>query len=117
MGSSLSNSTPEEAFGLFELDSDGTVLYSRVRHNNQLINAKPDWVGQNYFEEIAPFENVKEFRHRFVNFVKGRQTAECFNFNCRLQGQDVPVKVMMAGAYEVGCETPSNIVILDIRKS
>lgn len=112
-----SNLTSEELFGLFELDAAGTVLYSRVRQDNQLINAKPDWIGQNYFEEVAPFENIGEFRRRFTNFIRGRQTAESFTFDCRFRETIVPVKVMMAGAYEVGSSEPANIVILDIRES
>jgi len=111
------NITSQELFGLFELDTVGTVLYSRVRENNQLLNSKPDWVGQNYFEEVAPFENINEFRRRFTNFVKGRHSAESFTFDCRFQETIIPVKVLMSGAYEVSSSEPANIVILDIRKS
>jgi hypothetical protein len=111
-----SNLTSQDLYGLFELDATGTVLYSRVRYNNRLINAKPDWIGQNYFEEIAPFENTREFRRRFMNFVQGTQTAESFTFECRFQEMVVPVKVLMAGAYESGSGKPANIIILDIRR-
>lgn len=111
------NLLPEELYGLFELDAAGTILYSRIRQNNQLINIRPEWIGQNYFKEIAPFENTHEFQLRFINFAKGRQTVESFIFNCRCRGTDVPVKVMMASAYEAGCGKPANIIILDIRKS
>ncbi len=111
------NLTSQELFGLFELDSAGTVLYSRVRENNQLLNSKPDRVGQNYFEEIAPFENINEFRRRFTNFVKSRSSSESFTFDCRFQEAVVSVKVMMSGAFEVSSSEPANIVILDIRKS
>ena len=93
------NLTSQELFGLFELDATGTVLYSRIRHNNKLMNAKPDWIGQNYFEEIAPFENISEFRRRFTNFIKGTQTSESFTFECRFQETVVPIKVLMAVAY------------------
>jgi hypothetical protein len=107
--------TAANTSGLFELKNDGTVLYSRFRQNNQLINATNELVGQNFFEEIAGFENARELRRIFNNFVKSNQFTDNFVFDCRFAEKTVPVRVMMVRAFENSYPTGSDIVILDIR--
>ncbi len=106
--------------GIFELDSAGTVLYTRYLRisepfNENTENINP--VGQNFFEQIADFENVTEFRRRFKNFVGSRQSAENFLFECRFTDESVPVRVMMMRARETNETKTADIVILDIRKN
>ena len=107
--------TTANSSGLFELKNDGTVLYSRFRQDSRLINTDPEMIGQNFFEEIAGFENVKALRQIFNNFVKSRQFTHNFVFDCRLGEQTVPVRVMMVHAYENNYSGQDDIVILDIR--
>jgi len=101
--------------GLFELRNDGTILYSRFRQNNQLINTDDDFAGRNFFEEIAGFDNVKDLQKMFNDFVKSRQFTDNFIFACRYGEDIVPVKVMMVRAYENTIFAHDGIVILDIR--
>jgi len=101
--------------GLFELNNDGTVLYSRFRQNNELLNASAELVGQNFFEEIAGFENAKDLRRIFNNFVKSNQFTDNFVFDCRFDEKTVPVRVMMVRAFENSYPNHGDIVILDIR--
>lgn len=105
------------ASGLFELKNDGTVLYSRFRLNNTLVNSDPELVGQDFFEEIASFENAKELRRIFNNFVKSNQFTDNFVFDCRFAEKTVPVRVMMVRAIENSYPEHADIVILDIRNS
>ncbi len=53
--------TGEELLGLFELDEAGTVLYSRIEPDGEPRVAGPDVSGRNFYEEVAPFDNVAEF--------------------------------------------------------
>jgi len=107
--------TAANSSGLFELKNDGTVLYSRFRQNNQLINSTNELVGHNFFEEIAGFENARELRLIFNNFVKSNQFTDNFVFDCQFDETTVPVRVMMVRAFENSYPNPGDIVILDIR--
>lgn len=101
--------------GLFELKNDGTVVYSRFRQNNKLVNSSSELVGSNFFEDVAGFENAAELRRIFNTFVKSNKFTENFVFDCRFTDQTVRVRVMMVRAFENSFPTKSDIVILDIR--
>ena len=106
-----------DLFGLFELDESGTVLYSRVRRDNALINERPAMVGRNFFDEVIPFENAAEFRRRFENFINGTHSSDNFIFNCRIKNSILPVKVLLMRIYDYGKDRQLKFVIVDIRKS
>lgn len=103
-------------YGLFELERNGKIVYTRYRKNNQLIAVRPHLVGLNFFEDIADFENVTEFKCHFDNFFKSNQISDNFIFDCRFDSEIVPIRVMMLKAYSNSCMNPPNIVILDIRE-
>lgn len=103
-------------YGLFELEKDGKIVYTRFRQNNQLIALKPHLVGLNFFEDIAGFENKSAFKHLFENFYAGNQFSDNFLFDCTFDGEIVPIRVMMLKAYSTSCLKPPHIVILDIRE-
>jgi len=107
--------TATNTSGLFELKDDGTVLYSRFRKDNQLLNAIPEMVGHNFFDEIAGFENARDFRRIFNNFISSNKFTDNFVFDCRFTDETVRVRVMMVRAFENRYPNPSDIVILDIR--
>ena len=107
--------TANNASGLFELNNDGTVLYSRLRQNNRLLNASQEMVGHNFFEEIAGFENVRDLRRIFNNFVKSNKFTDNFIFDCQFTEEIVRVRVMMVRAFENSYPNPADIVIMDIR--
>jgi hypothetical protein len=107
--------TATNTSGLFELNNDGTVRYSRFRQNNRLINANSELIGHNFFEEIAGFENVHDLRRIFNNFVKSNKFTDNFIFECRFPDEIVRVRIMMVRAFENSYPNPADIVILDIR--
>jgi hypothetical protein len=107
--------TSANTSGLFELKNDGTIIYSRFRQNNNLINSDSELVGHNFFDDVADFENTRELRRIFNNFVKSSKFTDNFVFDCRLHDDVVRVRVMMVRAFENSFPNPSDIVILDIR--
>lgn len=107
---------PMDLYGLYELSATGTILYSRVRHDDELVNSNPRLVGQNFFEEVARFENVEDFRRLFNRFISRRQQAENFTFDCFFEGGVARVKVMMLRVYEREYSETANVVIVDIRR-
>lgn len=100
--------------GLFELDAEGTVVYSRPA-NRDLFEGQSSAVGRNFFDEVASFENVDDFRRRFRYFVKGSAAMENFNFNFRFEENQVPMRVMLVRVSEHGQTANANLVIVDIR--
>lgn len=103
-------------YGLFEIERNGKIIYTRYRKNNQLISMKPHFVGLNFFEDIADFKNVGELKRHFDIFFMSNQISNNFIFDCRFDEETVPIRIMMLKAYSDSCLTPSNIVILDIRE-
>ena len=111
----------QKLFGLFELDADGTIVHSRSAATaaafgfGEAVGAT--LVGRNFFDEIAPFKNVEEFRRRFRYFMKGSSATENFVFDCRFDDDAVvPVKVKLAHICEREFAERTRLVIVDIRK-
>ena len=102
--------------GLFELDTAGTVMYSRVNPNVYESVAPPsDFVGRNFFEEVAPFKNVEEFRRRFRHFACGSDSAEKFTFTCEFEERPAEMKVMLTRISEREFDEDKKLIIVDIR--
>jgi hypothetical protein len=110
---SVSPLTGEALLGLFELDEAGTVLYSRIEPDG----AGPDISGRNFYDEVALFENVAEFRRRVTEFTRGASPAESFKFDCRCEGFIRPVKVLLARIRERVDHARTKSVLVHIRKA
>ena len=94
---SVSLLTGQELLGLFELDDTGKVLYCRMDSAGTL----PDLTGQNFYDEVAPFENVDEFRRCVTDFIRGVKAADSFDFDCRYdEGSEHHVRVLLARIRE-----------------
>jgi len=113
---SASPLTVQKLFGLFELDADGTVLYSRVEPEAKSDGEQPDLSGRNFYEEVAPFENVEEFRRRVTQFAGGASPADNFNFDCRYADCALPVRVLLARVRERTIQSRTKSVLVHIRK-
>ena len=87
-------------FGLFELDSAGTVIrYSPASEAAPVVEAKDIW-GRNFFTEIAPVEQVVGFRLRFYSFMASGQAVERFTTTFAHGKQKVRVQIMLAHITE-----------------
>lgn len=109
----------KKLYGLFELDADGTIIYSRdiseLGYFGTAANAS--LVGRNFFDEVAPFKNVEEFRRLFKYFMKGANAAENLVFDCCFdESVVVPVKVKLSQISERESDERTKLVIVDIRK-
>ncbi|MCA1564407.1 MAG: hypothetical protein LC803_01870 [Acidobacteria bacterium] len=104
--------TAQELFGLFELDAAGTVLYYRIEPSG----ASPDMAGHNFYEEVAPFENVEEFRRCVTRFTRGAEPADSFKFDCRYEDCVQPVKVLLARISERVYHDRTKSVLVHIRR-
>ena len=116
MMNTLQNTEPE-VFGLFELNKDGTVLYSK---NADLYSSErlTKLVGLNFFDEAAPFENREEFRAYLKRFMQSGFPSETFNFTCQKENQIIPAKVMLVRITErQNSDERAETVIVDIRRA
>ena len=101
--------------GLFELDTAGTVMYSRVNPGVYAASASSDFIGRNFFDEVAPFKNVEEFRRRFRHFAHGSDSAEKFTFTCQFEERPAEMKVMLTRISEREFDEDKKLIIVDIR--
>jgi len=103
-------------FGLFEQNDAGEVLYSRLQENGNSPNIRESIIGRNFFEEFADC-GCENFRPRFRNFIKSRQSVESLQLNWSSELETVTARILMTRGHETGDMRPSDFVILDIRKS
>ncbi|MCA1636140.1 MAG: hypothetical protein LC802_21230 [Acidobacteria bacterium] len=113
---SVSLLTAQELFGLYELDAAGTVLYYRIEPCGKPGSTSPDMAGHNFYDEVAPFENVEEFRRCVTRFTRGEQPADNFKFDCRYAGYAQPVKVLLARIRERLNHDLTKSVLVHIRQ-
>src|SRR5688500_16983735 len=92
--------TGQELSGLFELDHAGNVLYHRSDSAGTSTGTLPDMTGHNFYDEVAPFENVEEFRQCVTDFTRGAKAADSFDFHCHYDGSKHPVRVLLARICE-----------------
>jgi hypothetical protein len=109
--------TAQELFGLFELDAAGMVLYHRIEPDGEAGGTSPDMSGRNFYEEVAPFENVADFRRLVNEFAHGASPADSFKFDCRYEGCVHPIKVLLARIRERLNHDRTKSVLMHIRKA
>jgi hypothetical protein len=97
---SVSLMTAQELLGLFELDDAGKVLYYRMDSAGESRGTSPDILGHNFYNEVAGFENVEEFRQCVTEFTRSATAADSFEFECRYGGSAQRVKVLLARICE-----------------
>ncbi len=75
----LSNLTPLNLCGIYELDSDGRITHCRSNYSDGIFNPNQNFIGENFFE-IACFENIDSFRRQIKLFSQSLNSTEDFEF-------------------------------------
>ena len=110
--------TARKLFGLVELDAAGTVLYTRIEPDGSpRSGAAPDYTGQNFYTEVAPFRNVVEFRSILDNFRSGSQPAHSTDFTCEYEDGPLNVRVLFARIRERAESDATKSVLVHIRRA
>jgi hypothetical protein len=104
-------------FGLYELSGDGKVLYSRPRREGRLGDPVPETVGQDFFHDIASFDNTEDLRRQFSRFLSDGSPVDSFVFDFLFEAEVVRTQICLARAYEVDKDQEKDIVIMDIRRA
>jgi len=108
--------TAQGLLGLFELDGSGKVLYYRIDSDEEPDGSSLDLTGHNFYDEMASFENVAEFRRFVTEFTRGPKAADSFDFNCHYEGSDHPVRVLLARIRERVNRNKTKSILVHIRR-
>jgi len=106
----------QKFFGLVELGSDGTVLYSRIERDDRHYPTA-NITGRNFFNEVAPFLNVAEFQTCLDSFTRSSQQANSILFTCQYEDGPMQVKILMARVRERAADDVTKSVLVHIRKA
>lgn len=119
MGNSIQQAAEcGDIFGLFELDDQGTIRYSRRQNGVGLsISASDDLLGMDLFRDVARFENRDVLREHFRRFVTGSKPAENFSFDLIEGSRTIRSAIRMTRGLEADAAQRSEIVIINIKKA
>jgi hypothetical protein len=96
-------------YWLFELDDDGTVIYSRPHIEDTELE------GHNFFDECLGFEDIPRYRQHFYSFIKSKKAAASFIWRCSSAEGSMDTKVLMTRAFQTGSYPPTGVVMMEIR--
>jgi photoactive yellow protein len=84
-------------YGVIELDADGRILTYNAGEA-ELSGRQPEKViGKNFFTQVAPCTDVRDFHGRFVDLIEHRSVNHEFDFVFTF---DPPVTVHIIMLYE-----------------
>ena len=103
--------------GFYELDTDGTILYSRIKRDGKFEKATSLLVGQNFFDDVLGYQNSEVFRRRFRRFVNDSITHENFIFDYVVSESIIPLKIMLMRITENTGSKCQSLIIVDMRQN
>ena len=101
--------------GFYELNSEGIILYSRIKRDGEATAAAGLLTGKDFFTEFLDCRNADALRRRFLGFVSGKSTTETFIFGCEIGGTVIPLRVMLVHVSQVSRKEPGSLFYIDIK--
>ena len=111
----LERGATRKMYGLIEIDTAGTVLYTRFEGGDAASFAALNITGRNFYTEVIPFNNVGEFRQRLDDFSRGSQAAHSMDFTCDYEDGPLPVRILLARIRERSQQDITKSVLVHIR--
>lgn len=90
-------------FGAIQLDLDGTILQFNEYEANLSNRRAPDTIGRNFFRDVAPCTNVREFYGRFKEGVELGELNASFDY--RFEFRMAPRNVRVTLYYSAPTST------------
>lgn len=102
MASALTKDAPSLAipFGLFELDATGTVVRFSPPAEQNIKELQQSIIGRNFFTEIAPIKQVKDFQARFYSFTAYGESVHKFTSRFSTEEGQIKVQILLARITE-----------------
>lgn len=82
-------------FGAIQLDRDGKILRFNEYEANLSNRRAPDTVGRNFFRDVAPCTNVREFHGRFVEGIAQGELNVSFDYRFAFKQAPRDVRVTL----------------------
>ena len=82
-------------FGAIQLDRDGTILQFNEYEANLSNRRAPETVGRNFFRDVAPCTNVREFYGVFQDGVARGSLHESFDYRFEFKPAPRNVRVTL----------------------
>lgn len=86
-------------FGVIELDEAGKVLGFNHHEEERSHLRASEVIGKNFFRDIAPCAEVKEYQGRFEEFLLSDEPSIQFDFVYRLPHATIPIRIMFVRAH------------------
>lgn len=103
-------------YGLFELDSSGTVMYSRMEGEGPADRPHPEYDGRNFFLDAAPFLNAGELKRVVDDFRASDAPVTSVIFTCVYEDGPEQVRVLLARMRVQTDNKRTKSILLHIRK-
>src|SRR5439155_10434332 len=104
-----------DAFWVFELEDDGTVIYSRPNVAESDPLSMTGLEGRNFFDDILGFEDMAKCRQHFKSFIDSNKAAASFIWRCLSDHGSLNTKVLMTRGFQTGSYPPTGVVMMEIR--
>jgi photoactive yellow protein len=82
-------------FGAIQLDTDGKILQFNEYEANLSNRRAPETVGANFFRDVAPCTNVREFYGRFQAGVAAKELNVAFDYRFAFKQAPRDVRVTL----------------------
>jgi hypothetical protein len=106
----------QRVYGLFELDDEGKVLYSRLEVDGVAARPRAVFDGRNFFE-AAQLLNAEELRKLVRDFrASGAQVSNVV-FTCRYADGDEDVKVLLTRVRERSDASRTKSILMHVKKA
>src|SRR4051812_36049048 len=101
--------SPGVRSGLFELDYQGRILFSRFKKNNGVVETVLDWHDTFIFDQLAGLNDIDYLRRAFLLFVTTGKGADNFTVNFETAGRAMSFEVMILRVFETGADLSNEI--------
>jgi photoactive yellow protein len=85
-------------YGVIELDADGKILAFNNAEERQSRQSAQNVIGKNFFRDVAPCTQVKEYAGRFKEFLTSDKPSTQFSFTYVLPHGRFPIHIMLVRA-------------------
>lgn len=85
----------ELPFGAIALDRDGKILQFNEYEANLSNRRAPDTIGRNFFQDVAPCTNVREFYGRFQEGIRSGELNVTFDYRFAFKQAPRDVRVTL----------------------
>lgn len=111
----MSSDNEELRLGLFEVNSDGTVLY--YRPEGPARDGADALLGRNLFAEVLSCANISQFQELLQNFRRSREPSRSAEFTFLFGQSAAPARLLLARMRELTYAEGRDSIFVHIRKA